>query len=166
MPESEGQSRARTNPCRVKASKLPGARSTLQINDEVERSTKIAATRTAALPDSPEQSNIPIIDIALFSRPWDLALLGQCFLGVRRFDQFQKRLGISRKTLSKRLSLLVEDGILSRELYQSRPERFEYLLTDKGCDLFPIVLAIKRWGERWGGSGEMQSHNSSLTRDR
>ena len=50
-----------------------------------------------------------------------------------------------------RLSSLVDDGVLRRELYQSRPKRFEYLLTDKGRDLFPIVLAIKEWGARWGG---------------
>jgi DNA-binding HxlR family transcriptional regulator len=86
-----------------------------------------------------------------FSRPWGLAVLAECFLGIRRFDQFQRRLGISRKTLSQRLSSLVDDGLLAREKYQSRPDRFEYLLTAKGRDLFPIVLAIKNWGERWAG---------------
>jgi len=89
------------------------------------------------------------IGFDLFGRPWDLALLAECFLGVRRFDQFQERLGISRKTLSQRLSSLVEDGVLVREQYQSRPQRFEYLLTEKGRDLFPIIQAIKDWGDRW-----------------
>jgi DNA-binding HxlR family transcriptional regulator len=88
-------------------------------------------------------------DLVIFNRPWDLALVAQCYLGLTRFDEFQRRLGMSRKTLSQRLKSLVDDDILLREQYQSRPVRFEYRLTDKGRDLFPVLIEIKRWGELW-----------------
>lgn len=85
----------------------------------------------------------------LFRDPWDFGLLVECFFGVRRFEEFQSRLGISRNMLSKRLKALVAQGVLERRLYMSKPDRFEYRLTDKGRDLFPIFMAIKRWGETW-----------------
>lgn len=71
---------------------------------------------------------------------------------MRRFGQVRECLGICRKTLAQPLTSLVEDDILVRLRYQSRPERFEYVLTEKGRDLFPIVLAIRGGGERWGAA--------------
>jgi len=94
----------------------------------------------------------------IFNRTWDLALLTECFQGASRFDQLQSRLGISRKTLAERLRSLVEDGVLVRSQYQTRPDRFEYWLTRKGQELFPIVMAIRSWGERWGGNGWPVEH--------
>jgi DNA-binding HxlR family transcriptional regulator len=85
----------------------------------------------------------------LFRDPWDFGLLVECFFGVRRFEEFQSRLGISRNMLSKRLKALVAQDVLERRLYMSKPDRFEYRLTDKGRDLFPIFMAVKRWGEKW-----------------
>jgi DNA-binding HxlR family transcriptional regulator len=69
-------------------------------------------------------------------------------LGVCRFDDLQKHLGISGKVLSERLKVLTEVEILERRQYQTRPDRFEYLLTDKGRDFLPIHLAIMEWHER------------------
>jgi len=85
----------------------------------------------------------------IFKDPWDFSLLVECYFGVRRFDDFQKRLGISRNILSKRLKSLVSEDVLEKRLYQAKPDRFEYRLTEKGRDLFPIFMAIMRWGERW-----------------
>lgn len=85
----------------------------------------------------------------IFKDPWDFALLVECYFGVRRFEAFQKRLGISRNILSKRLKSLVGEEVLTKRIYQTKPDRFEYRLTDKGRDLFPIFLAMMRWGERW-----------------
>ena len=85
----------------------------------------------------------------IFKDPWDFALLVECYFGVRRFDDFQRALGISRNVLSKRLKALVAEGVLEKRLYQSKPDRFEYRLTAKGRDLFPIFMAIMRWGETW-----------------
>ncbi|HEY5859329.1 MAG TPA: helix-turn-helix domain-containing protein, partial [Actinomycetota bacterium] len=71
------------------------------------------------------------------------------FLGVRRFDDFQARLGISRNILNVRLTSLVEAGVLVRVRYQERPERHEYRLTDKGRDLWPVLTTMREWGDKW-----------------
>lgn len=79
---------------------------------------------------------------------WTLLVLRECFLGVRRFDEFEKRLGITRHVLAERLKKLVESGVLSKQAYQQRPLREEYRLTEKGHDLYPAVLALVNWGDR------------------
>ena len=78
-------------------------------------------------------------------------ILREAFFGVRRFDDFQRTLGISRSVLARRLKTLVEHGILDRRRYQERPERFEYRLTESGLELYPVFLAMKAWGDRWLG---------------
>ena len=86
---------------------------------------------------------------------WTLLVVREAFNGVRRFDDFQGRLGIARNVLATRLQGLVDHGILERRLYQQRPERFEYRLTDKGRDLYPILISLMRWGDKYtaGDSG-------------
>jgi DNA-binding HxlR family transcriptional regulator len=71
-------------------------------------------------------------------------------LGVHRFDEIQADLGIARNVLQARLVRLLEQGILERRLYQERPERYEYHLTDKGLDLWPAVVALMHWGDKHG----------------
>jgi len=80
---------------------------------------------------------------------WSLLVLRDAFKGVRRFDDFQRSLGIARNILADRLAGLVEHGVLERRLYQERPERYEYRLTAKGLDLYPVIVALLRWGDRW-----------------
>lgn len=80
---------------------------------------------------------------------WTLLILRDAFLGVRRFEDFQRRLGIARNILANRLDTLVEHGILERRLYSERPERREYRLTDKGRELWSVMTAIRQWGDRW-----------------
>lgn len=80
---------------------------------------------------------------------WSPLILREAFVGIRRFDQFQARLGISRNVLNQRLSRLVEHGVLERVPYQARPLRHEYRLTDKGRDLWPVVTAMRQWGDKW-----------------
>ena len=80
---------------------------------------------------------------------WSLLVVRDAFMGVRRFDDFQRDLGISRNILSDRLATLVEHGIFERRRYQEHPERFEYRLTEKGLDLNPVLLELMRWGDRW-----------------
>ena len=79
---------------------------------------------------------------------WTLLILREAFFDVRRFDEMQQRLGIARRVLTDRLSGLVADGILVKVAYQERPARSEYRLTEKGRDLFPIVVALVHWGDR------------------
>jgi len=76
-------------------------------------------------------------------------VLREAFFGVRRFDDFAGHLDISRNVLTKRLKHLVAQGVLEKRLYQSRPDRYEYRLTDRGRDMYPIFLALMRWGDRW-----------------
>jgi DNA-binding HxlR family transcriptional regulator len=80
---------------------------------------------------------------------WTLLVLRDCFLGARRFDEFQASLGVSPHLLSTRLFKLVERGILERRPYRVRPVRHEYRLTEKGRDLYPVIVSLVRWGDRW-----------------
>src|SRR5258708_31737946 len=85
---------------------------------------------------------------------WTLLVVRHAFLGVRRFDDSQPRLGISRNILDLRLSHLIDHGILERVPYQDNPPRSEYRLTAKGSDLWPVVTAMRQWGDRWSaGNG-------------
>jgi DNA-binding HxlR family transcriptional regulator len=90
--------------------------------------------------------------VAVIGDRWTLLVLRDCFLGVRRFEAFQARLGISRTIVAARLKLLVDEGVLAKLPYQDRPLRHEYRLTDKGLDLHPIVMSLVAWGDRhYGG---------------
>jgi len=80
---------------------------------------------------------------------WSFLMIRDVFYGVRRFDAMQKHLGISKKVLADRLSRLQQAGIFKKVPYQQRPQRFEYRLTPKGRDLFPVLLTMMRWGNRW-----------------
>ncbi len=80
---------------------------------------------------------------------WTPLVLREAFYGVRRFDDFQRTLAIGRNILTQRLRRLVDEGLLERVQYQDRPARYEYVLTDKGRDFFPVLLAMVRWGDRW-----------------
>lgn len=80
---------------------------------------------------------------------WTMLILRNAFMGVRRFDDFQRSLGLTRHVLSERLKRLVEHEILVKVPYVQRQERFEYQLTDKGLDLYPIILAMVQWADKW-----------------
>lgn len=86
--------------------------------------------------------------VGVLGERWTLLVLRQAFLRTRRFEDFQRAMGVARNVLADRLQKLVEHGILERRLYQERPERYEYRLTEKGRDLYPVVVAIMRWGDR------------------
>jgi DNA-binding HxlR family transcriptional regulator len=84
---------------------------------------------------------------------WTLLILRDCFMGVRRFDDFQRSLGIARNVLSARLQRLVDEGILEKQAYAERPVRYEYRLTDKGRDLWPVLMTLVGWGDRYEAEG-------------
>jgi DNA-binding HxlR family transcriptional regulator len=79
---------------------------------------------------------------------WTLLVLRDAFLGARRFEDFSA-VGLTRHRLADRLKRLVAAGVLARVPYQERPPRFEYRLTDKGRDLWPVIVSLTRWGDRW-----------------
>ena len=80
---------------------------------------------------------------------WTMLIIRDSFLGITRFDDFQRRLGISRNILAERLDHLVDKGVLTRVPYQQHPVRHDYRLTEKGRDLWLVLTAIREWGDRW-----------------
>jgi len=86
---------------------------------------------------------------------WTLLILRDSFLGIRRFDDFVERLGISRNILTNRLNTLVDAGILERHAYDEGRGRYDYVLTEKGRALWPVMTALRQWGDEWVyGPGE------------
>jgi DNA-binding HxlR family transcriptional regulator len=86
--------------------------------------------------------------LELIGERWTILVLRDAFLGLRRFDQFQRNLGIARNVLAARLDRLVAEEILEKIPYQERPLRHEYRLTEKGLDLWPVITELLRWGDR------------------
>jgi DNA-binding HxlR family transcriptional regulator len=89
--------------------------------------------------------------MAILGERWTFVVLREVFNGVRRFDDIKRHSGIPRQVLSNRLALLVDQGVLRREPYQDPGERarHEYRLTEKGFDLYPVLVAIADWGDRY-----------------
>jgi DNA-binding HxlR family transcriptional regulator len=79
---------------------------------------------------------------------WSILILRDAFLGVTRFDQFQKSLGIAPNMLTRRLNGLVESGLLERRRYSEKPPRYEYVLTERGRDFRPVLWALLAWGNK------------------
>jgi DNA-binding HxlR family transcriptional regulator len=86
--------------------------------------------------------------LELVGERWTMLVLREAFTGRRRFDEMAEDLGIARNVLTARLGHLVEEGVLAKARYQARPERFEYRLTDKGLDLWPILISLLQFGDR------------------
>jgi DNA-binding HxlR family transcriptional regulator len=80
--------------------------------------------------------------------PWTLLILRDAFMGVRRFDDWRARLGVARNVLAARLKTLVAHGVLETRLYSEHPPRKDYVLTERGRDLMPVLLTLKDWGDR------------------
>src|SRR5580698_10330705 len=80
---------------------------------------------------------------------WSMLIVRDAFLGVSRFDLFQERLGISRNVLNERLAKLVDAGILEKSAYSEHPLRYDYRLTDKVRDLWPILTMMRQWGDKY-----------------
>ncbi|MEV0373015.1 winged helix-turn-helix transcriptional regulator [Streptomyces sp. NPDC050636] len=118
----------------------------------------------------------PLSDVAcsiaratdLFGDAWTALIMRDVLTGIGRFDDLAHDLGISRKVLTARLSRLVEEGVLARERYQERPPREHYVATPKGAELYPVLLALMNWGDRWyaGAAGPpARVHHLACERD-
>ena len=84
---------------------------------------------------------------------WTLLLVRDAMLGARTFSDFAEGTGAARNILTTRLEQLVEAGIFRKREYQRNPVRHEYILTPKGIDLFPVLMAIVKWGNKWQDDG-------------
>src|SRR3712207_1227999 len=89
--------------------------------------------------------------MAVLGERWTFVVLREVFNGVRRFEDMRRHTAIPRQVLTDRLALLVDEEILRKEPYRRPGERarYEYLLTDKGLDLYPVLVAVARWGDRY-----------------
>jgi DNA-binding HxlR family transcriptional regulator len=85
---------------------------------------------------------------------WTILILRDVFLGLRRFDALQADLGIARNVLATRLERLIGAGILEKHAYQERPLRHEYRLTEKGVALWPVVVELMQWGDRYAAPAD------------
>ena len=86
--------------------------------------------------------------LELVGERWTLLVIREVFNGNRRFGQMQKSLGVARNVLTTRLQRLVDEGLLERRPYSERPERHEYFLTEKGLDLWPLMISLMHWGDK------------------
>jgi DNA-binding HxlR family transcriptional regulator len=84
---------------------------------------------------------------------WSMMILREAGYGRTRFDQFRQSLGIAPNILTRRLAALTEAGLLEKRRYSERPPRDEYVMTEKGRDFLPILMAIGAWGARHHGEG-------------
>lgn len=80
---------------------------------------------------------------------WTLLIIREAFSGVRRFDDFRDHLEIARNVLTDRLGRLVDAGVLQKSAYQEKPPRFEYRLTEAGLALYPVLVSLMAWGDRY-----------------
>jgi DNA-binding HxlR family transcriptional regulator len=87
--------------------------------------------------------------LAVVGERWSLLIVRDVLLGVRRFDELQADLGIARNVLQARLTRLLDEGVLEKRVYQERPKRHEYRLTEKGLDLWPTIVALLQWGDKY-----------------
>lgn len=92
--------------------------------------------------------------LELIGERWSLLVIRDIFLGNRRFDQMHSSLGVARNVLASRLQRLLDEGIVERRAYQQKPERHEYFLTEKGLDLWPVLVALIGFGDRHLTAGE------------
>jgi DNA-binding HxlR family transcriptional regulator len=86
--------------------------------------------------------------LELIGERWTLLVVREVFNGKRRFSEMQRSLGVARNVLTSRLQRLVDEGILERRPYSEKPERYEYFLTEKGLDLWPVMMSLMFWGDK------------------
>jgi DNA-binding HxlR family transcriptional regulator len=92
--------------------------------------------------------------LSVVGERWSLLALREIFFGHRRFDEIVRNTGVSRDILATRLRTLIEAGVLTKEQYDTHPPRYEYVLTEAGRALQPILLNLLEWGDRYVTAGE------------
>jgi len=87
--------------------------------------------------------------VEVVGQRWTPLVLRDLFAGMTRFEDIRRDLGIASNILAARLDELERHGVVERRRYQSAPPRYEYLLTDKGRDLYPVIATLVAWGDKW-----------------
>jgi DNA-binding HxlR family transcriptional regulator len=92
--------------------------------------------------------------VDVLSDRWTFLILREAFFGVRRYGQMQRNLGIARNVLAERLRRLVSDGMLERVRYRTDPDWYEYRLTERALDLYPVIVGLMSWANRHLAAGD------------
>ena len=100
----------------------------------------------------PEQVCSIARSLEVVGERWTPLILRDALLGLTRYDEFERSLGIATNTLSARLERLCDEGLLQRRTYQQRPPRYEYVLTKKGREIAPALIMLMKWGDRYYAS--------------
>lgn len=96
-----------------------------------------------------DTENCPIAEsLSLIGEKWTLLIIRDCFMGVTRFDDFQRHLQVTRHILSDRLKKLEQHGLVEKRPYMERPKRYDYCLTEKGNSLQPLLILLRDWGQK------------------
>lgn len=98
---------------------------------------------------SPGDGALPVTAAEILGDRWAALVLAAGWFGLRRFSDIEQAIGIAPNILAGRLARLADCGILARHLYQRRPARAKYILTEKGFDLYPLTVALLHWGDNW-----------------
>lgn len=88
------------------------------------------------------------VAVDVFSDRWTFLILREAFFGVRRYGQMQRNLGIARNVLADRLRQLVANGLFERVRYRTNPDWYEYRLTERALELYPMIVGLMRWADR------------------
>lgn len=104
--------------------------------------------------DYPDQNCSIAKSLEVIGERWSLLIVRDVMNGNRRFGELQRSLGVARNVLSARLQRMVDEEILERRAYQESPPRYEYFLTEKGLDLWPALIALLNWGDRYSAGPE------------
>ncbi|MCW2984394.1 MAG: HxlR family transcriptional regulator [Conexibacter sp.] len=114
------------------------------------------------LPARPQRDGVEIA-VNVVSDRWTFLILREAFFGVRRYGEMQRNLGIARNVLADRLKRLTADGMFERVRYRTDPDWYEYRLTDRALDLYPVILGLLSWADRHLGAGNTDAAKLHLT---
>ena len=96
--------------------------------------------------------------LELIGEWWSMLIIRDSFRGLKRFDEFQKSLGIAPNILTRRLNDLVDSRILERQNYGESTKRYEYVLSKQGKDLYPVMVVMFKWGDKYAPPKGIKSH--------
>jgi DNA-binding HxlR family transcriptional regulator len=108
---------------------------------------------SSGMPVRPPRDAVELAMDVLSDR-WTFLILREAFFGVRRYGHMQRNLGIARNVLAERLKQLVADGMFERVRYRTDPDWYEYRLTERALELYPVIVGLMRWADRNLGAGE------------
>ena len=114
----------------------------------IQRGSRTSCHRGTSTPARPPRDAVELaVDVFLSDR-WTFLILREAFFGVRRYGQMQRNLGIARNVLADRLRQLVANGMFERVRYRTDPDWYEYRLTERALDVYPVIVGLMRWAEQ------------------